>query len=277
MTKYLTTEDFLVSGETFDLEYDLDLEMLKTNPVPSKDILSKYYESEEYISHTDQKKGVLDKIYQMVKGWSIKRKVSLITDLNGGSGSLLDIGAGTGDFLVAAKKNDWKVAGMEPNLSARKLALKKGLELKSDITVFDNFQYDVVTLWHVLEHVPNLEEMINDLSRLVKPGGVLIIAVPNYKSYDAKYYGRFWAAYDVPRHIWHFSQKSIGRLFQKSFILEKIQPLIFDSFYVSLLSQKYKSGNKFSLNAFWIGLRSNLIARGNNEYSSLIYCLRRKR
>lgn len=277
MEKYIATEDFLVSGEGFNLLYHPDLDLLKTDPVPSVENLPDYYESEDYISHTDGKKGLVDKIYQFVKSWSIKRKVSLISELNGGHGSLLDIGAGTGDFLLSAKNRGWKVVGMEPNLSAQKLAKNKGINLESSINAFYNQEFDVITLWHVLEHIPDLEETICDLSRMVRPGGTLIIAVPNYRSYDAKYYGRYWAAYDAPRHIWHFSRKSIEKLFSDTFSLEQVLPLIFDSFYVSLLSEKYKKKKNFSLNAFWVGLKSNFYASRNNEYSSLIYCLRRKK
>lgn len=274
-TKYISVKDFLVSGETFDLEYNRDLELLKTVPAPPQEELSKYYESDAYISHTDDKKGLMQGLYQLVKTWSLRKKVSLIEKQNRGVGSLLDIGAGTGDFLVAAKNNNWKVFGMEPNSSARNLAKEKGLILESDINAFQNQKFDVVTLWHVLEHVPNLDEVVDQLSNLVKTGGTLIIAVPNFKSYDATYYKEFWAAYDVPRHLWHFSQASIKKIFKSEFSLEKTLPMVFDSYYVSLLSEKYKTGNKFSVKAFWIGFKSNWLARKNKEYSSLIYCFRK--
>ena len=273
--KFISTKDFLVSGETFDLIYDSELDLLRTIPVPSRDQLSKYYESEDYISHTDQNKGLLQGLYQFVKTWSLRKKVNLIEKQNMGVGSLLDIGAGTGDFLITAKKRKWQVSGMEPNPAALKLAAEKGLTLQSDLAAFKDQQFDVVTLWHVLEHIPDLDNMISQLTNLVKPRGSLIIAVPNFNSYDARYYEKFWGAYDVPRHLWHFSQSSMNKIFKSHFELEKTRPMIFDSFYVSLLSEKYKTGNKFSLRAFWIGLKSNLLAGKNNEYSSLIYCFQR--
>lgn len=274
-TKYISVKDFLVSGETFDLEYNSDLELLKTVPAPPQEELSKYYESDAYISHTDDRKGLMQSLYQLVKTWSLRKKVSLIEKQNRGVGSLLDIGAGTGDFLVAAKNNNWKVFGMEPNYSARGLAKEKGLILESDINAFQNQKFDVVTLWHVLEHVPNLDEVVDQLSNLIKTGGTLIIAVPNFKSYDANYYKEFWAAYDVPRHLWHFSQTSIKKIFKSEFTHQKTLPMVFDSYYVSLLSEKYKTGKKFSLKAFWIGFKSNWLARKNKEYSSLIYCFQK--
>lgn len=274
-TQYLSTRDFLVSNESFDLIYDDELDLLRTYPAPKIEDLPKYYESQDYISHTDKSKGLLATIYQLVKKWALRKKVSLIFDQNSGIGSLLDVGAGTGDFLKMANEKGWKVNGMEPNESAVALAAQKGVSLKSSLRDFKGQQFDVVTLWHVLEHIPNLDETISLLNQLVKLDGTLIIAVPNFKSYDAKYYGDFWAAYDVPRHLWHFSKSSIEKLFHNNFILEKVEPMIFDSFYVSLLSEKYRTGNKFSIKAFWIGLLSNWRARSTTEYSSHIYCLRK--
>ncbi len=272
---YLKTKDFLVSGESFDLVYDKELDLLKTVPQPKLEELGRYYESEDYISHTDEKKGLLSSVYQLVKKWSLRNKTKLIFTQNSGVGSLLDVGAGTGDFLKVAKESAWKVQGMEPNTKARSLALEKGIVLKNSLDEFKGEQFDVVTLWHVLEHIPNLDETISILTDLVKPGGSLIIAVPNYKSFDATYYGNFWAAYDVPRHLWHFSKIAIEELFSVNFKMEKIKPMVFDSFYVSLLSEKYKTGKSFSLKAFWIGLKSNLKGNTSKEYSSHIYCLRK--
>ncbi|SDW20861.1 class I SAM-dependent methyltransferase [Aequorivita viscosa] len=272
---YLKTKDFLVSGESFDLVYDKELDLLKTVPQPKLKELGRYYESEDYISHTDEKKGLLSSVYQLVKKWSLRNKTKLIFTQNSGVGSLLDVGAGTGDFLKVAKESAWKVQGMEPNTKARSLALEKGIVLKNSLDEFKGEQFDVVTLWHVLEHIPNLDETISILTDLVKPGGSLIIAVPNYKSFDATYYGNFWAAYDVPRHLWHFSKIAIEELFSVNFKMEKIKPMVFDSFYVSLLSEKYKTGKSFSLKAFWIGLKSNLKGNTSKEYSSHIYCLRK--
>lgn len=272
---YLAVKDYLVSGEVFNLVYEHDLDMLKTFPQPDVENLAKYYESQEYISHTDERRGLMSNLYQIVKKWSLEKKAKLIFEHNSGVGSLLDIGAGTGEFLKVAKEKAWDVHGMEPNKNARQLASEKGVELKSSLSNFQGHQFDVVTMWHVLEHIPNLEETISELSELVKPNGTLIIAVPNFKSYDAVYYKEAWAAFDVPRHLWHFSKKALVTLFSKNFELEKTLPLIFDSFYVSLLSEKYKSGNKFSLNAIWIGLKSNLKANRSKEYSSHIYCFRK--
>ena len=275
--KYLSVKDYLVSGESFDLIYDADIKIIKTFPQPNADELPKYYESQDYISHTDERRGLFSSLYQLIKKWSLQKKTTLISDQNNGIGSLLDVGAGTGDFLKIAKEKGWVVCGMEPNKTAANLAFGKGIELKPSLNDFEGKQFDVVTLWHVLEHIPNLKETLLKISGLVKPNGILIIAVPNFKSYDAEHYGKFWAAYDVPRHLWHFSKKSIEKLFSENFKLQEIKPLIFDSFYVSLLSEKYKTGRKFSLKAISIGFKSNLKARSSKEYSSHIYCFRKFR
>ncbi|WP_310994282.1 class I SAM-dependent methyltransferase [Aequorivita marina] len=272
---YLKTKDYLVSGESFNLVYDAEFDMLKTSPQPKPENLAKYYESQEYISHTDEKRGLFSSLYQLVKKWSLQKKTKLIYKQNSGVGTLLDVGAGTGEFLKVAKDKGWQVYGMEPNENASKLASEKGIELESKLDYFQGQQFDVISLWHVLEHIPNLDETISKLSDLVKPNGSLIIAVPNFKSYDAKYYNEFWAAFDVPRHLWHFSKDTMQHLFADHFVLEETKPMIFDSFYVSLLSEKYKTGRKFSLKAFWIGLKSNISAKRSKQYSSHIYCFRK--
>jgi 2-polyprenyl-3-methyl-5-hydroxy-6-metoxy-1,4-benzoquinol methylase len=273
MKSYLKTKDYSISQEAFELLYDEDLDMLVTSPQPEN--LEKYYESEVYISHTDSKKTLVDKLYQIVKSYSLKKKVSLLNSFATSEKTLLDIGAGTGDFLAAAKKQNWKTAGVEPNAYARKKANEKGVNLHSELKEFSENKFDVITLWHVLEHLPDLESQIKTIVSLLAENGTLVIAVPNFKSYDANHYGKFWAAFDVPRHLWHFSKKSIEKLFAKHKMeLVKIKPMVFDSFYVSLLSEKYKSGKQNFIRAFWTGLKSNSKGNSSKEYSSHIYILK---
>ncbi|MCF6223508.1 MAG: class I SAM-dependent methyltransferase [Flavobacteriaceae bacterium] len=277
--KYLTCQDHTVTNENFDLILDKELEMLVTSPKPSDGDLDKYYKSEAYISHTDANTSLFDKVYQTVKNYTIKRKVKLINALNSESKTILDIGCGTGDFLESCIKNGWNINGIEPNEGARNLAVKKTeVSIYVDIEEILNLndvKFDVITMWHVLEHIPNLKEYIVILNKLLKPKGTLIIAVPNYKSYDATYYGRFWAAYDVPRHLWHFSQKSIKLLFNKiNLQVVKILPMKFDAYYVSLLSEKNRSGYSNPIQAMYRGFLSNLKASKNKEYSSLIYLIK---
>lgn len=272
---YINTKDFLVTGEEFSLVRNEKYNFLETRPQPDSKDLARYYQSEEYISHTDSKKGTLAFLYQKVKSYSLIKKVKLISKLNSDKGNLLDIGAGTGEFLKVAQKRGWVISGVEPNEGARDFAHKKNIALDESIAVLEGKTFDVVTLWHVLEHMPDLQNMIQKIEQLVEVGGTLVIAVPNFNSFDANHYKNYWAAFDVPRHLWHFSQDAMMEIFSSEFKLIKIKPLIFDSFYVSLLSEKYRSGNSFSIKAFFIGLLSNLMAWRNKEYSSLIYCYKK--
>ena len=273
MKFYLKTKDHSVSKENFELHLDEDLDMLVTQPQPEN--LNPYYDSAGYISHTDASESFVDKIYQGVKKINLKNKLKIVQKHSNGK-KLLDVGAGTGDFLVAAKENGWSVHGVEPNSKANAKASEKGLELKTTLEDFANQKFDVITLWHVLEHIPNLTDQVTRLSNLLTEDGIVIIAVPNFKSFDALHYKNFWAAFDVPRHLWHFSKTAISKLFQKENMqLLKTYPMVFDAFYVSLLSEKYKTGRQNFITAFFIGLRSNLKACRTKEYSSLIYVLKK--
>ena len=274
---FLTVKDYSVSKETFDLYHDETLDMLITFPQPSLENLGKYYESEDYISHTDNKRSLFEKMYHFIKSIALKNKLNLINSLQPNKGRLLDIGAGTGDFLSVAKNNGWQTIGVEPSERAKSIAKIKGVSFVEETNELVNHSFDVISMWHVLEHVPDLDKQIKELKRLLKPTGTLIIAVPNFKSFDAKHYGKFWAAFDVPIHFWHFSKTAIKLIFEKEEIkLEKVLPMKFDSFYVSLLSEKYKSGKMNFISAFFTGLQSNLKAKKNFEYSSHIYILKNK-
>ncbi|WP_127136046.1 class I SAM-dependent methyltransferase [Flagellimonas oceanensis] len=276
MKLFLKTKDFSVSGEAFELYRDEGLDMLVTKPQPQN--LGPYYESEDYISHTDAKSTLTDRLYQLVKAKNLKDKVQLIENQYVKSKSLLDLGAGTGDFLITAQNSGFRVTGIEPNAKARKLAEQKGVHLQESLKEVSGQKFQAITLWHVLEHLPNLEEQITTLANLLEEDGVLVIAVPNFKSFDAKHYKSYWAAFDVPRHLWHFSKTSIAKLFAPHQMeVVKIKPMWFDAFYVSMLSEKYKGNKLYLISAFFVGLWSNFRAIFTKEHSSLIYILKRKK
>jgi len=276
-TTYIKVSDHSVSKESFDLLFNEEYEILKTTPQPSLEKLPFYYESEDYISHTDSKRTLFEKVYHLVKSNALKNKVNLITKLIPQKGTVLDIGSGTGDFLMTAKNNGWNIKGLEPNLKAKQIAVSKGVVFEEDLESIADNSIDVITMWHVLEHVPNLDEQFTQLKRIVKPNGYIVIAVPNYKSFDAKYYKSFWAAYDAPRHLWHFSKTTIQKLAANyNLELEKVKPMWFDSFYVSLLSEKYKTGKMNFVKGFLIGLTSNVVGIFKNEFSSHIYIIKNK-
>ena len=266
--------DYSVSKEIFELHHNPEYDLLITFPKPSIEKLPSYYESEDYISHTDGKRTLFERMYHLIKNIALKNKVKLI-NAQSEKGTLLDIGAGTGDFLVGAKKEGWQTTGIEPSEKAKSIAINKGVNFSDNLSELESNSFDVITMWHVLEHVPNLEEYIIELKRLLKPTGTIVIAVPNFKSFDAQYYGKFWAAYDVPRHIWHFSKTAIEKLFsEKELRLVDVLPMKFDSFYVSLLSEKYKTSKMNFIRAFFVGLKSNRSGKKTKEYSSHIYVIK---
>jgi len=274
---FITVKDFSVSGESFSLLLNEEYQILKTHPQPTLDKLGSYYEFDDYISHTDGKRTAFEKMYHFIKRKAIRDKVSLINSYQPLKGRILDIGAGTGDFLLECKNQNWEILGIEPNDKAKGIAVGKGIKFGDTIEKLESNSFDVITMWHVLEHVPDVEHQVAELKRLLKPSGTIIIAVPNFKSYDANHYGAFWAAYDVPRHLWHFSKTAIEKLFDnQNMNLEDVKPMWFDSFYVSLLSEKHKSGKMNFVSGFLIGFISNLVGIFKNEYSSHIYILKNK-
>ena len=272
-------KDYSVSGKSFQLKYDADNELYQTL-FSNWEHLNDYYQSENYISHTDGKRNPIEKIYQIVKQYTIKTKWDLIKKhQNKDKINVLDIGCGTGDFLkYGNQKNNSNGVGVEPNDVARQKAQSKNVEVFNDLKEIKAQNYDVITLWHVLEHVPDIENYFSFFNEKLHKDGLLVIAVPNFKSYDAKFYGEHWAAWDVPRHLWHFSKNSMQKISQThGFDLTHIQPMYFDSFYVSLLSEKYKNGKQNLLKAFWVGLRSNWEAKRTKEYSSHIYLFKKSK
>ena len=269
---FLNCKDHLVSGETYEVMMNDKLDMLVTSPTPPN--IDEYYDSKEYQSHNESKNVLLDKLYKGVKKRSFKTKTSLFHKENARL-TILDVGAGTGDFLLCCKNLGHETSGTEPMLKPRTKAQEKGVILSENLNSFAGKKFDVITLWHVLEHVPNLYEIIDQLKSMLNADGQLFVAVPNFKSYDATYYKEFWAAYDVPRHLWHFSQKTIQTLFEAvNLKVVKTHPMKYDSFYVSLLSEKNKKGTYNYVKAFFVGLRSNMKALKSKEYSSLIYELK---
>nr|WP_246125960.1 class I SAM-dependent methyltransferase [Bizionia myxarmorum] len=273
--------DYSVSKEKFQLEKHSEFEILETKPQPSLENLPAYYKSEDYISHTDTRRNLFEKAYHLVRSIALKSKLKLINASANSDKTLLDIGCGTGDFLQTALKDNWKVSGIEPNPDARKIANSKtdnAVFDTSQLSKFESKSFNVISLWHVLEHLPDFNEQLAIYKTLLKDSGTLVIAVPNHKSYDAEYYQSFWAAYDVPRHLWHFSQNGMSQLLAKhGFKVVETKPMKFDAYYVSLLSEKYKSGNMNYLKAFWTGFKSNLAAKRSGEYSSLIYVIKKDR
>ncbi len=273
----MAAKDYTVSNTAFEIWHCDTCTNRFTQSVPDIHHIGAYYQSAAYISHSDTAKGLINKLYHWVRGYTLGRKRRLIQKVSGlNQGTLLDIGAGTGAFVTTMLQAGWKVTGLEPDSIARENAKQKhGIDLRSaeDIYNLPSSSYDVITLWHVLEHVHDLHGYFSQFGTLLKPGGKLVIAVPNYTSKDAAIYGTHWAAWDVPRHLYHFSPKGMELIAnQHKFNLASIHPMWFDAFYVSMLSEQYKNGKSNLLGALLSGISSNLTALGDKRRcSSLIY------
>ena len=273
---FLTCEDSMSSHEHFELKKCLSCTFVFTSPRPDKASLPNYYKSNQYISHTGKSAGPLDLIYLFARKFTLRWKINLIQE-HKSKIAILDYGCGTGEFLGFCQRQKWQIAGLEPSPEARQKATKiTGITIASDLEQFNYQKFDVITLWHVLEHVIDLKQTISRLALLLKENGLLIIAVPNHESYDASIYKEYWAAYDVPRHLWHFTKTTMSMLLDSASLkIKTIKPMKLDAYYVSLLSEKYTSSNQLSLLAFLKGATrgfiSNLRARSSMNYSSLIY------
>ncbi len=279
--KHLDCIDHTVSHETFQITACSGCGLLATNPQPRDEDISAYYESADYISHTDKPASIIDRIYLIARRFTLESKHQLITQYSPKPGQLLDYGCGTGDFLAYCATKRWQVTGVEVAAPARTIAQKKtGPHVYKNIEELPLQQFDIVPPWHVLDHLGQPNELLQNLKSVLASDGTLIIAVPNFRSSDANHYKSFWAGYDVPRHLWHFNSDSMKKLMTKNGMkVVHILPMKLDSFYVSLLSEKYINNGKATitslLKAFFNGLKSNLRARKTHEYSSLIYVIKK--
>jgi SAM-dependent methyltransferase len=275
----LKAEDFTVSHEKFSIWECADCTLRFTQDVPDAASVGPYYKSETYISHSDTKEGLVNNLYHKVRQRTLKGKYALVQKVTGlKTGQLLDLGAGTGAFLNFMHTNQWNVMGLEPDNEARAKAKELyNLDLKNSDQLYQlpEGSFDAITMWHVLEHVHELHRYIEQLHKLLKKNGKLIIAVPNYTSYDASVYKEYWAAYDVPRHLYHFSPASIKKLVSlHGMRVESEHAMWFDSFYISMLSEQYKNGKGNLPKAFINGLLSNAKTSMDKEKcSSLVYVI----
>jgi 2-polyprenyl-3-methyl-5-hydroxy-6-metoxy-1,4-benzoquinol methylase len=273
--------DHTVSGQQFTIAECNACTLRFTQDGPDEQSIGPYYKSEDYISHTNTSKGLIAGLYKNVRNRTMVMKRRLVEKATGiAKGMHLDVGSGVGAFVNEMKSNGWNSTGLEPDEGARGVARQLyGIEL-SDIAEFYRLPdggFDAITLWHVLEHVHDLHRYINQLKTLLKERGILFIAVPNYTSRDSAIYKEHWAAYDVPRHLYHFSPRSMEILMQRNGLkILEYKPMWYDSFYISLLSSKYKNGKSGLISAFFNGVRSNLDALGNvKKCSSVIYIIRK--
>ena len=271
---YVKLKDYFLTQEDFEILECEHCHLLFTTPRPSPDKIGDYYKSDEYYSHQQNKQGLIPRVYELIKSFNVKHKVKLA--LKGlPQGRLLDIGCGVGDFLLGVQAKGWQITGIEPSDDAKKIAQQRLGFRPMDPSESKNLadgSFDVITLWHVLEHIDDLKSQLSELYRLLKPEGRLIIALPNYQSFDCQYYKDKWAAWDVPRHLNHFSQDTLRSILTESgFQYIDCQKLVWDSYYISFLSEKYLHHALPLLRGAWIGQISNCKALRTGMYSSLVY------
>jgi len=276
----LSANDHLVTGRKFDILKNPETTILETHPRPTKEELPTYYDSENYTSHNDKSAGIVSFCYRIIKSISTRRKIrigqnSLSKNTPQNKPRLLDVGCGTGDFLYSCLKKGWQINGIENNKNA-----KNNSRTEVSSFIFDDFEFlksqperfDIITMWHSLEHIIDLKQTIVDMKKLLTNKGVIVVACPNHKSFDAMFYKESWAAYDLPRHLWHFDKDSISKLFvEHNMQLTKTLPMYWDSFYISILSEKIISKKNKFLKGIIVGLLSNVSAMFSKEHSSLIY------
>ena len=269
---HLKLKDYFLSQEEFEIHECDECKLLFTTPRPDATAIGKYYKSEDYLSHNEHKKGLVPWIYNRVKKVNIRNKYK-VCDIHAQS-HLLDFGCGVGDFLYYAQQKGCDVTGCDLSEDARKIAsekLGKTIVTPEEIFALPHSTFDIITMWHVLEHIDDLQNQVEQLHRLLKNNGRLVIAVPNYKSYDAEYYKDKWAAYDVPRHLNHFHKESLENIFKGKFQLKNIHQMKWDAFYISMMSEKFVGHGNTFIRGIIRGFKSNCKARRSGEYSSLIY------
>ena len=276
---FAVVKDYSVSQEEFNLVKCPNCGLRITQEQPDPGSIGPYYQSEDYISHSDTRKGLVNTIYHKVRSHMLNKKQRLV-EKYARRGSLLDVGTGTGYFINHMQNAGWSVLGLEPDEGARTYAQREfGVKVQDidSLGTLDTGAYDAITMWHVMEHVHDLNTCVDELHRLLKEDGILVIAVPNPLSADASHYGKFWAAYDVPRHLWHFSPKSMETLLGRhGFDIVHTEGMPFDAFYVSLLSEKYRGKSLGLVRGAIAGASTNIQAASKpDKASSLIYVARK--
>lgn len=280
--KRFACKDFFATGEVFDVYECHGCGFVFTQNIPDEKEIGRYYESQSYISHSNTKKGLFNKAYHLVRAIMLQRKVNLMENLTLlKNGKILDYGAGTGYFARAMKKRGWDVTAIEKSPKARELSKREfGFEMHAEdyLEKIADKEFDIVTLWHVMEHIQDLDGFWDELYRIIDDTGIAVIALPNCKSHDAKRYRENWAAYDVPRHLWHFTPMTVMRWGEKhGFILERRITMPFDGFYISMLSERYKGSSLAGIKGLWTGFMGWLATGTRREASSSIIYVFRKR
>lgn len=277
---YLTVPDWLVSKENFELQQCAECSFVFTSNAPSQETAGPYYESEEYVEHTDTKKGLIYGVYHQARKLMLKFKLSTIKNFNRGN-KILDIGSGSGYFINFMKQNGYDVSGVEISEKAVALCKEKfNINVNSPLDFLAKklpTDFDIISMWHVFEHVYNFEEYFEIIYNSLKADGKVFVALPNPDCFEAKYYKEYWNGFDTPRHLWHFSPRTFRKFAEnRGFKLIAMRRLPLDPFFNAMVSNSYQSGFKFLPYTFLIGLISFINGLLNqNKASSLIYVLQK--
>lgn len=271
-----STQDYLVSGETFSIRWDETKGYAATHPQPAADKLGEYYESSAYISHNESQQSFVGFLYRWARKYMFYIKHKMFKKQLPANATILDYGCGTGSFLDYTSSKSYASFGVETNAHARDQAIQKGLTVASSWEHLPQEKFNMISLWHVLEHVSDLNQCVQEIQKRLNTNDILLIAVPNLNAFDAIHYEAFWAAFDVPRHLWHFSQRGIKQLIEPhGFELIEQHPLILDALYIAYVSEKHKGSRFALLKGIFRGLQSNWKAKKTGEYSSLVYLFRK--
>ncbi|MDR2911518.1 MAG: class I SAM-dependent methyltransferase [Bacteroidales bacterium] len=272
--------DHSVTGEVFDIVQCKPCGYAQTFPLPNESEIDKYYETDYYVSHSETHNGIVNKLYLLIRWFNVRAKLNIVKRIACSRNNLLDVGCGTGFFLAYCKKHGWNITGVERNTIARKKTEERiNASVYTSIYAVTGKKFDVITLWHVFEHLFNINKSFEQLKSMLTPHGFMIFALPNKCSMDAGIYGSNWAAFDVPRHLSHFSPVSVRLLAEKhGMVVKKIIPMKIDAYYVSMLSEQIRGKKEVLslLRGIYMGLRSNISAKRTGDYSSLIYIIGQK-
>ena len=231
-------------GTAYTLVRCVKCSLVYLNPRPVEESSGVFYESSEYTPFvsTGKQRSIMDRVYVAIREMNNRWKRRQIEALQPERGRLLDVGCGTGEFLQAMHAAGWQVRGVERDAKAAAYAVEQ-LQLdvvcgSLDTVPLAPASFDVVTMWHVLEHLYQPHKALMQVRDVLRPGGLLVIAVPNLLSLDARYYRQNWVAFDAPRHVQHFSPKSLRSLCEMhSFAHLRTRMLPFDPFFNALMSE----------------------------------------
>lgn len=273
--------DHGISQEDFRIVECSDCKFRFTQNPPDESVIGPYYETSKYISHSADSTTLINRVYYAVRDNMLAQKYKLIRQYTDGK-NFIDIGCGLGYFLNYIKQKNNTVFGIEKSESTAAIVRDKfNITVESPEFFLENKiekKYDVVSMWHVLEHLYNPKNYISSIQKIIHDQSIIIIALPNHQSWDGRHYKEYWAGYDVPRHLWHFDASSINTLMSDlGFRCINMHRLPYDAFYVSLLSERYRGNFLSTIRAMFAGVISSIKSWMDvKQTSSIIYIYKKK-